>query len=421
MADVADVAAAPASVRQGKANASSRATGALFVAGLCYVAMLGLSLFYLRSYIKEWIFSFVYRNPLNAAALDYKVSKAIGLQLEYGYAWFVVLALVMFVAAGWGLYTTSKSGVAAPPTVALGLVLMFVQGAVSVLVNTGIFLAGRKSMIMIRFRREQFNKHIYDHLFKKSYKFLKVLSQPQGNLVASYDAIKKALRHAAPSKVRVDAKQVTKDVKKVVTVTKSDMSADDLARMFFTVNIYAHFQKIGVRNPLILDAMSTFSPLRLLSRLKVQPADYLFRTGTFIADVSETTMLMLPADMRMTPDDLDEALAKVGEWTAIANNHANSIYPEEASGPFLKLAAYIFAAQWMVPLAFYTYVLKDPVRKAAFIDTVMQLFTEGSVPEAPAAREAPEAPEAAADTEAPEAPEAAAETEAVPEETIANK
>jgi len=147
----------------------------------------------------------------------------------------------------------------------------------------------------------------------------------------------------------------------------------------FSVNMYMHYQKIGLRNPNIVDALSTFTPYYLLSPTTYSASDFLFRKRTYIDDYSEmmtTIMNALESDeewQKPPTSVIYEANVILTEWIASANNKANSLYAEDALVPFIKMAIMMALVQWL-PIILVVWIFRKPETRQALREFLTTYF-----------------------------------------------
>lgn len=158
-----------------------------------------------------------------------------------------------------------------------------------------------------------FNQYVCQRIYRNT-KFLKLLRTPQTDMVSIVNVFSAAML------------EVPRTIK-----------TDDLAKAFYTLMLYYHYHKIGVRNPKIIGALDLFNPISLLLR-NCQPANYLNRYGTYIEDITEMIKNYLPDYLRIEQNPLTlPAIDLAYSWILQTNNYANSLYPEDALRPFITL------------------------------------------------------------------------------------
>ena len=236
------------------------------------------------------------------------------------------------------------------------LCVLLIQGVISLIFNYIFYFQGSKGLSPINKRIQSFNKYVYDHMYKgtglgnvlTTFNFYKPLSEVQSNPITQKSAQKSAL-----------------------SVLPKDITAESLAKAFFTVNMHSHFHKLGLRNPSTQRALSLFDPLSLLIPSLFSPADYLFKRGTFIDDISDKlgnpNAGFLDTEILQNGTVVNNAIALNAEWIAEANNRGNNIYAEDANIPFFIMATMMMMVQIVIIGVMY-YILQDPRRREALVE-----------------------------------------------------
>ena len=282
----------------------------------------------------------------------------------YKYQLFILIPWLIMGFSVIGLYFVLqlKGGlnpVQTPGFVVGTLIICFFQGVITLILNNTIYLYGSQRLRVVSSRVRSFNKYIYNRIYKTP-KFLNYLTELQSNTFESIDAIKNTLR------------QVPKGI-----------STLDLAKVMFSLNMYLHFHKLGLRNPNILDALTTFSPTYMLNITNYSPADFLFRKITYVDDYGQ----IMVSVMRSLVDDelwaappqkvIYEATMLLNEWAAGANNKANSMYVEDAQSPFIRMAVLMFVIQWL-PVIVLAIIFRKPENRAAITSVISEYARRGS-------------------------------------------
>jgi len=282
----------------------------------------------------------------------------------YKYQLFILIPWLIMGFSAIGLYFVLqlKGGlnpVQTPGFVVGALIICFFQGVITLILNNTIYLYGSQRLRVVSSRVRSFNKYIYNRIYKTP-KFLNYLTELQSNTFESIDAIKNTLR------------QVPKGI-----------STLDLAKVMFSLNMYLHFHKLGLRNPNILDALTTFSPTYMLNVTNYSPADFLFRKITYVDDYGQ----IMVSVMRSLVDDelwaappqkvIYEATMLLNEWAAGANNKANSMYVEDAQSPFIRMAVLMFVIQWL-PVIVLAIIFRKPENRAAITSVISEYARRGS-------------------------------------------
>ena len=274
----------------------------------------------------------------------------------YKYQLFIVFPWLIMALSAIGLYFVlklkrSQNPIQTPDFVVGALIICFFQGVITLIANNIVYFHGNKNLRVVSSRVRSFNTYIYNRIYKTP-KFLNYLTELQSNTFESIDAIKNTLR------------QVPKTV-----------STLDLAKIMFSLNMYLHFHKLGLRNPNILDALTTFSPTYMLNVMNYSPSDFLFRNITYVDDYSQ----IMVSTMRSLVDDevwasppqkvIYEATMMLNEWAAGTNNKANSMYVEDAQSPFIRMAVLIFIIQWL-PVIILAIIFRNPENREAITSLI---------------------------------------------------
>lgn len=340
------------------------------IVSLCFTIISALlALYYVIIAVVTVSHNSVVTNIVNEDSLDYKVSKTFNVFLASGfnYKYFLILPLLQLLPLIAIIVTNVIRKRKTPPgtfemgtSVVILMCVLFVQGIISLVLNYIFYFSASKGLTPINKRIKSFNSYVYSRMYKgaqimdiqTTFKFYSVLSEVQSNPFALQYPAKTALGSLP-----------------------SNINAETLARAFFTINMYMHFHKLGVRNSSTYRAMSLFSPIVLLMPSLYSPADFLFKRGTFIEDVSDK--LGSPTAGYLSPDILkdtnlvNQAIALNAEWIAEANNRGNSIYAEDATIPFFIMAIMILMIQ-IVSVCVLAYIFSDPDRREAFISLLVR-------------------------------------------------
>lgn len=179
-------------------------------------------------------------------------------------------------------------------------------------------------------------------------------------------------------------------VKKALQTLPDDISTEDLAKALFTVSLYLHFNKLGSRNDYTADAVSLFSPIKLLVAQLFTPADFLFSNSTFIDSKTfefalSSTSTYLPEKIMKNKDLLVKASVLNEKYITIANNKANNLFVRDAKKPFIILGFNIVIVQLIIPiiLAFIIFQVVKHNLLTKFFDWIRAnyslLFSQKSV------------------------------------------
>jgi hypothetical protein len=322
-----------------------------------------LSLVYLGSAFVTFANTLLVKNPVNENSLDYRISRMganilnpmnIFYSLKgFNYVFFLVLPWIQVLTAGFALINLVKKSENgeqpyASSTVIILMIALCIQGALSLIFNYVVFFNAYRVFRLVHKRITNFNIYIWKRMYKGSdkNKFYENLREVQANPFSVRQAAARSL-----------------------SALPKDIPAEDLARAMFTVTMYFHYHKLGVRNPSIYNAMDQFDPLRLLVPNTFSPADYLFRQGTFIDDVAEQVAAndstFLSKEIKNNKKLINDAVEIHAEWIAEANNRANSIFPDDSMIPFFQMAIIMLIIQTL-PFLILIIVFKKKERREAF-------------------------------------------------------
>lgn len=315
----------------------------LTIAALAIAASCGLAVLFAAQYAAARSKMALVRSALNADDPDFQVAKG-GLGFgRYGYAWQLVLPAIGLVAASLAIF----KGTHAPLAFLAITALLWVHEIVRLCVVAVLYGVARSKTAGVTARIRAFNAHVYSNLLKTK-AFLAPLSKATQGPLQADARVDQAIQGAGPLR-----------------------SAQDLARVMFTVNIYKHLSKLGTHHPLADRALRCLDPIVLLRPRQAAFADYLAMSGTLINDASDSTATKL-SKLPYDPKALDEALVLAAQWTATANDVANTIDVPDVRGPFLALAVSSLAATLVGPFVYATTVWGRP-REAQILDFVGHL------------------------------------------------
>jgi hypothetical protein len=165
-------------------------------------------------------------------------------------------------------------------------------------------------------------------------------------------------------------------VKNILRQVPKSVGTLDLAKIMFSLNMYLHMHKLGLRNPNIAAALGTFSPMYMLNAARYSPSDYLFRNSTFVDDYSQvmlSAMRSLQEENWVSPPNktIYEATMLVNEWASGASNKANSLYVEDAISPFVKMALGMAVVQWL-PIIVLAFVLRKKETRDGLVSVIAE-------------------------------------------------
>ena len=324
------------------------------------VANIIIAVEFFRHQVQNLLFENLRKNPTNAQMQDYNISKIGGMRSSYStiFMSFVIINAVAVVVGGLGIWRMIQNKNTyrhrTPGLVSAVLYASLCQALLGFVASLVLFVLIRRRLKQGASRINAFNMHVYKNVHKNG-SFLKNLQSIPSNSFSLMTVVRNSL----------------------LSLPK-EASATEIAQAMFTLNMYMHYQKLGYRNPELSSALShVFNVVGLLRKAFYSPADYLFRKATFIKDHGDIMRDVLIKNVEETNSTdvkfmdaysakLDEASMKATEWTAEANNLANSFYPEDALRLYLRL--YIISLIYQtLPLLVLLYVFKKKTIRDAFL------------------------------------------------------
>jgi len=255
-------------------------------------------------------------SPLNIETVDYASIQSLTFFTpgQFNYMYFLLLPIVAIL----GIAIFTAFATLSPPSKPLpreikGLVFVIGLSAIIIFFVQGlIYQKIGKTIMAVEKRLKYFNSYVCSKIYKKI-PFLAKLQNPQASIVGVHNTIQNSLQ-----------------------LIEEKTPYTEMAKAFFTISMFYHYQKISLRNPIIFDAFNLFNHSTLLSR-GCQPGAYLARYGTYIEDISET--LLRPQLSKTIPiTEVDKAFILCNEWITNANGYANTIYPEDSFSSFVIMA-----------------------------------------------------------------------------------
>jgi len=369
---------------------------AAVLALLLVITLCVLSVVYLVRVALDYSNSISMQNPVNSESMDYNVSRsgdtvftlqlenvgsdvpalqriknfslsilkliasAFGSETKYKYQLFILIPWLIVGFSALGLFFVVQMRIGKNPRETPGfitgtLIGCFLHGVIIFFLNNVIYLYGNKPLRLVSMRIRSYNTYIYNRMYKNG-DFLKSLTEINSNTFESVETVKNILR------------QVPKTV-----------STLDLAKIMFSLNMYLHAHKLGLRNPNIVSALGTFSPMYMLNASRYSPSDFLFRHATFVDDYSQvmvSAMRSLQAENWVSPPNktIYEATMMVNEWASGASNKANSLYVEDAVSPFVKMALGMAVVQWL-PVIILVLVLRKKEAREGLMSVIVEYAT----------------------------------------------
>ena len=360
---------------------------------LLVISLCVLSIVYVVRIALDYSNSVSMKNPVNSESMDYNVSRsgdtvftlqlenvgsdvpalqriknfslsilklitsAFGSDTKYKYQLFIIVPWLIIALSAIGLFFVVQMRIGKNPRETPGFITgilagCFLHGVTIFFLNNVIYLYGNKPLRLVSMRIRSYNTYIYNRMYKNG-DFLKSLTEINSNTFESIETVKNILR------------QVPKSIGTL-----------DLAKVMFSLNMYLHAHKLGLRNPNIVDALGTFSPMYMLNASRYSPSDYLFRHATFVDDYSQvmvSAMRSLQEENWVSPPakTVYEAAMLVNEWASGASNKANSLYVEDSVSPFIKMALAIAVVQWL-PVIVLVLVLRKKEARDGFMSVIVE-------------------------------------------------
>lgn len=317
-----------------------------FVLGLLTtIVSILVAVYYIYSMLDTIVQGMLLTTPLNMDTLEYNTMNSTQFfTLSSFNMWLFIVFPVLTVL--WILImaiVVSSKGVVLPTMIKYTAWILVAHNILFVIGYSIFFFRARYQHSLVVSRMKSFNQYVCQRIYRNT-RFLNLLKTPQNDMISLMSIFTNTL------------KEVPINVKK-----------DELAKVFYTLTLYYHYHKIGVRNPKIMGALSLFNPVQLLLK-KCEPANYLNRYGTYIEDVSELIKQYLPPNLKqLNPEFIKSALDLSYTWMIQTNNLANSLYPEDALRPFITLTFINLTLQTISAIAI-SYFISDGERLRSFIN-----------------------------------------------------
>ena len=323
----------------------------LIITVFALVAGIILSLVYIIILIVMTVKEQTVSAPLNIQTVDYNTISSLGMGGTFNYLYFIVLPAI---ALG-GISLFGVLSYYFPPKNPLtggvkSMIVVLALASLFVLVLQILFTIYVGGAIRNTKRKlDTLNNYMCSKIYK-NIKFLNYIKEPKTTIISIDNTMQAILKdpEAVP-----DA-----------------MPVEDMAKLFYTLSIFNHYHKIGLRNDEIFKAFNIFQPTVILSG-SCYPADYLTRYGTYIEDISDNTirMYLRPAMLDRNQDEIDEAIGLCNEWITETSSKANTLYPEDSYTMFLIMAVITILVQ-VSSLIIMKYAYGDP--KTSKVTAVIQ-------------------------------------------------
>jgi len=326
---------------------------------------------------QDYTLSGYLKNPLNKDIVDYNIAESTSFSLhgffsKYSYLMFLMFPLISIVFCIISIvliYRVKKANGDQPEmSMILNILLLVtvIQSIIIICVNYVKFFKTRKRMQPVLNGIRTFNRYIYNNIYKDSaflnsiQRSLSVTGQPGTSSDLVKDSLKVVMNHFDDS------------------TTDSDKT-DILTKAFFTLNMIKHFQKIGYTNPNTPDALSLFTPLKVLSLQFFTPSDYLFANGDVIEDHSISfadtyTKLNCQNGNGTSSSILNTAINDTIEHVINANNYASNLNLTNSDSDFYDMVISVCISQ-TAPFVFLYILFRDKSRRYAIFNFLGKLLS----------------------------------------------
>lgn len=284
---------------------------------ICIISSIVLSIYYLILFIIKSIKQSLISSPLNHETLDYESvsSNSFDLNTSFNYTYFLILpGLALFGLAAFiliKLYVIDKNEVI-PQDIRKLIRGMVISLVIVIILQTILYIISNNTIRKVKNRLDKCDTYVCNNIYK-NIKFLQLLDEPKNSIVSTNNAISDAFK-----------------------LLQEDISVEELAKSFYTITLFNHYQKLSLSNPSIDKAFDIFNPSVLLSSTGCKPSKYFTRHGSYIEDISET--IIRPALPKVISKDvikINKAFELCNNWIVTTNNLANSIQPQTALTTFI--------------------------------------------------------------------------------------
>ena len=284
------------------------------------------------------------KNPLNKDKLSYSVANACNFtdiivkrKIKYPYVMFPIMIVisVILILFTIGYISAKRSWGSQSIIIYVILFACTIQTLVWIAGYFVIFKPSKYVLDSLNAKIKLFNKLVDDNMYIRDSQFLATISTIPKHSVETSKIIGKAL-----------------------CVIKADTSTADIVKIFFTLNIYRHFLKLGIDSNVAKDAVSgIFSKysiaLKLFGNAPSTAADYLSYGTHIIKDYSVEYVDILSnfkgGDSKLPSIDVSKlenvkkAVVGAQELTSKANDLANDFFPDDALYSFYTMVfAFVF-------------------------------------------------------------------------------
>ena len=319
------------------------------------ILSMGLSIYYVYTMVMTLLEKLSLKVPLNEDTLEFDAipSTTFFTFSDYNMWLFFIFPLIVF-ASLLVIPVLASNNFIIPDIIKILIWVLLFHNVMVFVVFAIFFFESRYKNSLVNKRLNIVDNYICSKIYRNS-NVLKILREPKTDFISIINTIQEVMR-----------------------LLPQNIKEDDLAKVFYTLHLYFHYHKIGVRNPRIQQALNTFSISSLLLR-QCKPSKYFNRFGTYIEDINETIKEYLPQNFSKTDLRIRNALNKCYVMVMQTNNMANSIYPEDALRPFLSLNFSNVTIQ-MISLIILSYFVAEGDKFRSFVDKIsntVQIATIG--------------------------------------------
>jgi len=285
--------------------------------------------------------SFLVKTPLNMETIEFNVMNSTSFLTYSKYMMWLFLALPLLALGGCMVtigFNLGKNPSSSP--IISSLTWVIVMHNLLLFIGFLLFFMNSRHQNAAAIQRvDKFNNFIGDKIYKSA-SFLKNLMTPQTDIISIMNTFTNAMK-----------------------VIPENLEATQLAKVFYSLHMYYHFHKLGIRNPKLIDALGIFNPLSLLIG-NMDAANYLNRYGTFIEDTNELIKKYLPTTLDKNSVVVKSALNTCYDWITQTNNLANSLYPEDSWRPFQRMFLVLITLN-LISIVLMSYLISngDMLRK----------------------------------------------------------
>ena len=287
---------------------------------ICITFSVILSIYYLILIIIKSINQSNLNSPLNHETLDYESvsSNSFDFNTSFNYTYFLILpglalfGILLFILIK--IYFIDNS-VTIPLDVRKLIGGMLISIIIVLAIQSLIFIYSNITIKAVKNRLDKCDKYVCNRIYK-SVKFLELIDEPKESIISTNNAITDAFN-----------------------LLDENISIEELAKSFYTISLFNHYQKLSLSNPSIGKAFEIFNPSILLSSSGCNPSKYFSRYGSYIEDISETIIRpSLPKLISKDSIKMNKAFEIYNNWIVTTNNLANSISPQHALKSFIMMS-----------------------------------------------------------------------------------